>query len=158
MCIRVRLYLGDTGARRGLLTVLESLKYLIPSIPNIKVLIVGSSKEDYINENYVSEHNYKDYVEFAGWQNFELFQSFIIASDIGICPLHKNIHHDTTFANKIFQYMAFGKPIVVSNCTSQEKIVEDYTCGLVFKEKDSKDFADKVLSIALDPDLSLIHI
>ena len=141
-------YLGETGTRRGLLTVLESLKYLIPEIPNLKILIVGKSKEDHILKDYVIENNYQKHVEFEGWKSFELFQSYISASDIGICPIHKNLHHDTTYANKIFQYMAFGKPIVVSDCTSQKNLVEKYECGLVFKDRDSKDFADKVISIA----------
>lgn len=144
------LYLGDTGLRRGLLTVLESLKYLIPHIPNIKILIVGQSKEDGVLKDYVKENNYQDYVVFAGWQNFNLFQSYILASDIGICPIHKNLHHDTTYANKIFQYMAFGKPIVVSNCTSQMNLVEKYRCGLVFRDRDARDFSDQIISLAQD--------
>lgn len=147
------LYLGDTGLRRGLGTVLESLKYLIPIIPNIKIVIVGKSKEDYILKNYVAENKYEDYVVFKGWQNFNLFQSYILASDIGICPIHKNVHHNTTYANKIFQYMAFGKPIVVSDCSSQQNLVEAYECGLVFLDRNPKDFADKILKIAKDKGL-----
>ncbi len=144
------LYLGDTGLRRGLMTVLESLKFLIPVIPNIKILIVGQSKEDDVLKNYVKEKKYQDYVIFAGWQNFNLFQSYILASDIGICPIHKNLHHDTTYANKIFQYMSFGKPVVVSNCTSQMNLVHKYKCGLVFLDRNVKDFSDKIIFLAQD--------
>ncbi len=147
------LYLGDTGLRRGLLTVLESLEYLILEIPNIKIIIVGSSKDDHILNDFVERNNYQNYVDFTGWKDVSLFQSYIIASDIGICPLHRNLHHDTTYANKLFQYMAFGKPIVVSDCTSQKKLVEDYNCGLYFTEKDSKDFADSIISIAKNKEL-----
>jgi glycosyltransferase involved in cell wall biosynthesis len=144
------LYLGDTGLRRGLLTVLEALKFLIPAIPGIKILIVGRSKEDHILKSYATENNYQDYVTFAGWQDFRLFPSYILAADVGICPLHKNLHHDTTYANKLFQYMALGKPIVVSNCTSQQNLVEKHTCGLVFKNKNPRDFADKIITLAHD--------
>lgn len=146
------LYLGDTGLRRGLLTVLESLKFLIPIIPNIKIVLVGKSKEDGILKDYVIENSYQDYVTFTGWQDFNLFQSYILASKIGICPIHKNIHHDTTYANKIFQYMALSKPIVVSDCTSQQNLVEKYKCGLVFSDRNAKDFADKIITIYKDKD------
>ena len=146
------LYLGDTGLRRGLNTVLESLKFLIPLIPNIKVVIVGKSKEDGVLKDYVIKNNYQRYVSFTGWQDFNLFQSYILASRIGICPIHKNLHHDTTYANKIFQYMALGKPIVVSDCTSQKNLVEKYRCGLVFSDRNSKDFADKIMTIYKDKD------
>ncbi|MEO1627842.1 MAG: glycosyltransferase family 4 protein [Bacteroidota bacterium] len=144
------LYLGDTGLRRGLLTVFEALPYLVPEIPNIKIVVVGKSKEDHILKGYVAENQHEKYVAFEGWQNFSLFPSYIAAADIGICPIHRNLHHDTTYANKIFQYMAFGKPIVVSDCTSQENLVKKYNCGLVFTEQNPRDFADKVLALAKD--------
>lgn len=146
------LYLGDTGLRRGLNTVLESLKFLIPLIPNIKIVIVGNSKEDGVLKDYVIKNSYQRYASFTGWQDFNLFQSYILASKIGICPIHKNLHHDTTYANKIFQYMALGKPIVVSDCTSQQSLVEKYRCGLVFSDRNSKDFADKIITIYKDKD------
>ena len=147
------LYVGDTGLRRGLLTVLESLDKLIVAIPKIKIVIVGNSKEDVILKDYVAEHNYRDYVVFTGWQDFSFFQSYILGATVGICPIHKNLHHDTTYANKIFQYMGFGKPLVVSNCISQQNMVEKYQCGLVFTDRDSDDFANKVITLANNPEL-----
>ena len=144
----VILYLGDTGIRRGLLTAIESLKLLTNKIPNIKLVLVGSSKEDFILIDAVKKYKLESYVDFVGWTDFQLFPSFIKASDIGICPIHRNLHHDTTYANKIFQYMAFGKPIVVSNCPAQANLVEEYKCGLVFKDRDVNDFAEKILSLA----------
>ncbi len=144
------LYLGDTGLRRGLLTVLKALKFLIPSIPKVKILIVGQSKEDSVLKNYVIKNKYQEYVTFTGWQNFNLFPSYILASSTGICPIHRNLHHDTTYANKIFQYMALGKPIVVSNCLAQQNLVEKFKCGLVFSDRNPKDFADKIIAIYKD--------
>jgi len=144
------LYLGDTGLRRGLITVFQSLKFLIPEIKNIKIVVVGKSKEDSVLKEFVKKNNYQRYVMFKGWQDFNLFQSYIIASNIGICPIHKNLHHDTTYANKIFQYMALGRPIVVSNCTSQQNLVEKYKCGSVFSDRNPRDFADKILTLYKD--------
>ncbi len=147
------LYLGETGIRRGILTMIKSLKYIIPVIPNIKLVIVGKSKVDHVYEDLINELGYQNYVDLEGWQNFETFQSYILGSDIGVCPIHKNIHHETTYANKIFQYLAFGKPIVVSDCKAQADIAEKYTCGLVFNDQDAKDFADKIIVLHDDKEL-----
>ncbi len=147
------LYLGDTGFRRGLSTAISAINEIIKSIPNLKLVIVGKSKSDKTLKNLVIEKDVQNYVEFVGWKDISLFPSYIIACDIGISPLHKNIHHDTTYANKIFQYLAFGKPIIVSNCTAQENIVKKYNCGLVFEQKESKDFAKKVISLHNDKDM-----
>lgn len=141
------LYLGDTGTRRGLETVIHSLKYIIPIIPNVKLVFVGKNKTDKILKALVDANNWKPYVDFLGWKDFKLFPTFITACDIGICPIHKNIHHDTTYANKLFQYMAFGKPVIVSNCIAQQKLVEQYDCGLVFKDRNAKDFAERVITL-----------
>lgn len=147
------LYLGDTGLRRGLETAIKAMPELILKIPNIKLVIVGKSRTDHILKNLIKENQLEDYVDFVGWQNFDLFPSYIIASDIGICPLHRNIHHDTTYANKIFQSLSFGKPIIVSDCTAQKDIAIDYECGLVFKDRDIKDYKDQILKLHKEKDL-----
>ena len=147
------LYIGETGLRRGLVTIIKSLKYLIPKIPNIKLVIVGQAKTDYVLKNLVNKLGYENYVELTGWKNFNLFPSYISSSDLGICPIHKNLHHETTYPNKIFQYLAFGKPIVVSDCKAQKNIVERHNCGLVFKDQNVKNFADKVITLYRDKKL-----
>ncbi|MDW3194404.1 MAG: glycosyltransferase family 4 protein [Cytophagales bacterium] len=144
------LYVGDTGYRRGLKTVIEALDLLVPSIKNLKVVIVGDSTYDDTWKQLVAESGHEAHVDLKGWQSFELFQSYILAADIGICPIHRNIHHDTTFANKLFQYMAFGKPIVVSDCPSQANLVRKFNTGLVHKAQDSKGFAAQVLKLYQD--------
>ena len=46
-----------------------------------------------------------------------------MASAVCISPLLRNLHHDTTYANKIFQYMALAKPLLVSDATAQKNII-----------------------------------
>ncbi len=141
------LYVGDTSYRRGLNTVIEALDILAPKIKNLKVVIVGDSTYNSSLQALILEKGHTDSVDLMGWQDFKLFQSYILAADIGICPIHRNIHHDTTFANKLFQYMAFGKPIVVSDCTSQANLVHKFNCGLVHKAEDSEAFAHQILQL-----------
>lgn len=40
--------------------------------------------------------------------------------------------------------MAFGKPVIVSDCTPQRKLVEGEDCGLVFHSEDVQGFAEAV--------------
>lgn len=149
----VILYIGETGLRRGLITAINSLSFLAGEIPDILLLIIGKSKTDHILKDLVKKNNWEKYVEFAGWQQQNFLQSYLLASKIGICPLHRNLHHDTTYANKLFQYMAFGKPVIVSDCIAQQELVNKYKCGLVFRDSDVKDFADKILALYKDQTL-----
>ena len=146
----VILYLGDTGLRRGLQTAIESIPLLIDKIKNIKLVIVGKNTTDVILKQQVKNLGIGQYIDFEGWQNVKLFPSYIEASKICISPLLRNIQHDVAYANKIFQYMSFAKPVLVSNATAQKNLVERNNSGLVHLEKNAKDFADKVVQLFED--------
>jgi len=120
----VLLYIGNTGLRRGLETAIEAIAILKKDIPNIVLLIVGKSSDDVFLKQKVTKLNLQKQVVFEGWQDQSLFASYIKASAICISPLHRNQHHDTTYANKIFQYMSFAKPVLVSNATAQKNLIE----------------------------------
>ena len=143
----VLLYVGDTGIRRGLQTAIEAISVLKDKIPMIKLVIVGSNSSDIFLKQQIEELNIKKFVDFEGWQNENLFPSYIMASSICISPLHRNLHHDTTYANKIFQYMSFAKPLLVSDATSQKNIVEKAQAGLVHEAENVEDFVEKTLEL-----------
>lgn len=149
----VILYLGDTHIRRGLQTAIESLKELSKTIPSIKLVVVGKNTTDYILKNQIKELNVENFVALEGWKDVSLFQSYILASDICISPLHRNLQHDVAYANKIFQYMSLGKPLLVSDAIAQKKLVERTNSGLVHTEKDVQDFSKKVLSLYANDNL-----
>ena len=151
----VILYLGDTHLRRGLQTAISAVKELLEDIPNIKLVIVGKNTTDTILKKQTKDLHIEQYVDFEGWQNVQLFQSYIMASDICISPLHRNLQHDVAYANKIFQYMSFAKPLLVSNATAQKKLVEKHNTGLVHKEKDINDFTKKILNLYNDEKLRI---
>jgi glycosyltransferase involved in cell wall biosynthesis len=150
----VILYLGDTNIRRGLLTAIQSIPRLIKEIKNLKLIIVGKNTTDYILKKEVQDLGIEEYVDFKGWQDLTLFPSYITASDICISPLYRSIQHDVAYANKVFQYMSFAKPVLVSNAIAQKEIVEQSNSGLVHIEKDEKDFALKILDLYNNPSKS----
>ena len=143
----VLLYLGNTSKRRGISTVINSLQVLKTKIPEIKFIVVGSSSYD--NElKYLSKiNNVQNLISFEGWRNENSFQSYLSICDIGVSPLESNIHHDTTYANKIFQYMSFGCPMICSNVIAQKEIVEKYEVGELFSPGNSNEFTEKVISL-----------
>ncbi|MBK5208999.1 MAG: glycosyltransferase family 4 protein [Flavobacteriaceae bacterium] len=149
----VILYLGDTGLRRGLQTAIEALVILKEKIPNVKLVIVGISSTDSILKQQVSELKLENYVDFQGWRDVSLFPSYIVSSKVCISPLLRNIQHDVAYANKLFQYMSFGKPVLVSDAIAQKNLIEKTNSGLVHLEKNAQDFANKVMQLYVDPEL-----
>jgi glycosyltransferase involved in cell wall biosynthesis len=143
----VLLYIGDTGIRRGLKTAIKATALLKNKIDTLKLVIVGKNSSDPVLKKLVKDLQIESYVDFLGWKDQSLFQSYILASDICISPLHRNLHHDTTYANKIFQYMSLAKPILVSDAIAQQKLVAKVNAGLVHKERDVEDFTHKILAL-----------
>lgn len=149
----VLLYLGDTHLRRGLQTAIASIVKLKEEIPNIKLVIVGKNTTDHVLKQQTNDLKVNEYVDFEGWQNVALFQSYIKASNICISPLHRNLQHDVAYANKIFQYMSFAIPLLVSDATAQKTLVEKVKSGLIHKDRDVSDFTEKTLQLFKDENL-----
>ena len=149
----VVLYIGDTGLRRGLKTAIKSVHLIKNKIENIKLVIVGKNTSDIILKNLVKNLQVEAHVDFLGWKDQSLFQSYILSSAICISPLHRNVHHDTTYANKIFQYMSLGRPVLGSNASAQEKIIKKANAGLIHQDRDVQDFSNKVLELYNNKDL-----
>ena len=137
-------YFGDTGFRRGTLTILEAADKLKDK--NIRFLIIGTSREQDLLRKEATIRNLKN-VTFAGWIPPAEAMKLISGTDAGICPFLKNIHHDTTYANKMFQYMALGKPVIVSDCTAQANFVTREKCGLVFEAGNADELCDRIIKL-----------
>ena len=146
-------YVGNTSERRGLLTVIESLKTLRKTIPNIKLLIIGKSSFDDILKNEIKKHDIEELVDFIGWVKETEIPNYLSISKLGLSPLHRNIHHDTTYANKIFQYISFGCPIVSSDVIAQSELVKKYNIGVVFEDRNVMDLTKKIIQLYNEKDL-----
>jgi glycosyltransferase involved in cell wall biosynthesis len=147
------LYVGDTSERRGTADMLEVVGLLKEEIPSIRLWVIGKSSFDSQLRELVAELQITDQVQFEGWQPENLFPSYITGSHICLSPLKRNLHHDTTFANKVFQYMSLGRPVLVSDCPAQAELIEGEKAGLVHKAGDLNDFAQKVLTLFRDREL-----
>ena len=127
------LYLGDTGSRRGTFDIIDAAAVLKNKGIEFKLIIVGKSKDDKLLKEHAQHKNVSENIHFEGWQRFDLFQSYLSVADVGLSCIHRNIHHDTTFANKVFQYASFGLPIIASDCTAQKEVIEEMNAGIIYE-------------------------
>jgi glycosyltransferase involved in cell wall biosynthesis len=135
------LYIGDTSVRRGTDTAIRSVMHLKDAIPEIRLWLVGRSSADAELKRLTRELGLTSYVYFEGWQAPELLNTYITGAHVTLSPLARNEHHDTTYANKVFQYMAMGKPVVASDCTAQEVLLKETNSGLIFESGNDQELA-----------------
>ncbi|MFO7895306.1 MAG: glycosyltransferase family 4 protein, partial [Candidatus Cloacimonadales bacterium] len=146
-------YFGDTGLRRGTATIIAAAN-LLRAQPEIHFLIIGDSKEQQLLHKMVQNLQLQN-VELTGWLALPEAISYIKVADIGLCPFLRNIHHDTTFANKMFQYLALGIPVLVSDCVAQKRVVQEEKCGLIFKAGEAEDLQRKIQKMQKSTDYKL---
>jgi len=145
------LYVGDTSIRRGTLNALMAAEMLQEKIPELQLIFVGNSSQDHLLHTFVKEKRLANIVQFEGWQEPGLLPSYINAADLCLSPLLRNPHHDTTYANKLFQYMACGKAVVGSNCPAQKKVIDTEACGVTYESDDAGDMARVILALYNNP-------
>lgn len=125
-------YVGYVNKARGLDLVISSLPALLKRFNNICFVIAGDGK--YINQlkSLAKKLGITKHVIFLGWVTFTDIPYIISASDICVIPHWATSHKNTTIPNKLFDYMASCKPVVVSDAKPLKRIVEAENCGLVF--------------------------
>jgi glycosyltransferase involved in cell wall biosynthesis len=92
----------------------------------------------------------EDNLLLTGWLDQRDVPSLIAAADVGLIPHLVSEHTDTTVPNKIFDYMAQGRPVVVTQCRTLREIVESCQCGVVYADRDPEALASAVRTLA-DP-------
>ena len=148
-------YVGAIDILRGLDLAIEALVEIRKKIPNVRMLLVGGTVKPYDPISKAKQHNVEDLIDFVGWKNIEELPSYIFASDI--CFLTPPVHREevnNTIATKIYQYVAMGKPIIVSSARLMKNFVESNQVGFALKNNDSKDFFEKVIEIYSNPDMA----
>ncbi|MCK5782051.1 MAG: glycosyltransferase [Flavobacteriales bacterium] len=135
-------YFGAVAKRRGIYTMIEGYKLLKKDNDKLQLLIIGPvDKKDKAKFNSLIKSE-KDIIHYE-WKDMSDFPSYVYYSDICISPLEKNPQHESGVANKVYQYMLYSKPVVVSNCGPQSDLIESTNSGLVYKHDSVKDFVSK---------------
>ena len=150
-------YFGAISKRRGIGLLFDSINTLSTLIPNVKLLLIGPVDKAETNwfDSKLSETHIKRHTVYYPWKDISLLPSYITASNICLSPIEKNPQHESGIANKVFQYMLFKKPVIVSDCAPQAFVVNTYKCGLVFRWNSVESFCEKVEQIYLNPELAV---
>jgi glycosyltransferase involved in cell wall biosynthesis len=149
----VILYYGVIAERRGVFDSIEVFMNLVKENYKINFLFIGPvDKKDkthflkLINQELLAGKIY-----YIPWIVSNELPSYLHITDICIAPFHKNPQHESGVANKIYEYMLGGKPLIVSDCMPQQNLVEKNNCGLVFRNM--TEFRDAVIKLINDREL-----
>ena len=96
------------------------------------MLIIGKSSFDKVIKDKIKQNQIEKLVDFIGWIKENDIPNYLLISKLGLSPLHKTFI-TTQHANKVFQYISFGCPIVSSNVIAQSELVNKYKIEIILK-------------------------
>lgn len=135
-------YTGMVGHERGLAAPVEAMTQLASQLAGVRLVIVGGGPYEAELRQMIAARNLQQMVEVTGWVEHNRFPSYIAAAAVCIVPQPANPYIDHTLPNKLFDYMALGKPVVVSDAKPLARIVRECRCGEVFASDSAESFAE----------------
>ncbi len=139
------LYVGFLTIERGLDDIIRALRLLRDRLPFVRFYMAGDGTYERRLREIVAEEGVADMVRFTGWVPFRDIHSYILKSDLCVVPHLNNDFINTTFPNKLFQYMLMAKPSLVSDAKPLARVVRECNCGFVFRSGDPADAARAIL-------------
>ena len=150
----VALYAGAHGMSNDLGTVLGAARALLPR-KEIKIVLLGDGKDKPALQARAMLEGLANVLFLPSVPKLEMPQA-LAAADACIAILKPVELYKTTYPNKVFDYMAAGKPVVLAIEGVIRQVVENGGGGIPVPPGDSLALAHAILRLVDDPELRRI--
>jgi glycosyltransferase involved in cell wall biosynthesis len=142
---------GAIEERYGLDVVVRAVHNLKQDLPGIRFRLMG--KGEYLDEvlRLAKELKVEDRVSYLGFVPFETMVEEILAVDIGIVPVKKNPYSNLVHTNKMYEYMALGRPVIASRLDALVSYFPEDSL-VYFQSGDARDLAEKIFHVFAHPE------
>ena len=147
---RVVLYTGAIGKANRLQQLVEAAK-LLRTRSDLLISIVGAGMERELIERLISTNGLTNIVVQGPFSKEEM-GPITASADICTAVLMKNDTFKTVYPNKVFDYMACGKPVVIGIDGIIRELVESVGCGIFAEPENGSDLAAAFERLIDDPD------
>jgi glycosyltransferase involved in cell wall biosynthesis len=146
----VLLYPGTIALRYGLDIAIRAMPLLIPTIPEIRLLIVGP-RVDHTEElaALAQELQVSDYVELRPAVPIHEVPRLMSQADLGIYPARSDAHMEIATPTKVLEFAAMGVPVVAAKLKILVKLFNDSTISF-FDAGHVEQFAQRVQELYAD--------
>jgi glycosyltransferase involved in cell wall biosynthesis len=157
----IALYAGAHGMSNDLGVVLEAARLLqiqvpgtsktpVTSAPEIQIVFLGDGKEKPGLQERAAEMGLTN-VTFLPPVPKKEMAAALAGSDACIAILKAIEEYKTTYPNKVFDYMAAGRPVVLAIDGVIRQVVEAAGCGVFARPGDPAALAEAIRALAADP-------
>lgn len=122
------IYHGTLSQGREILNLIKAISLLVEEgFDNIKLLLVGSGKDENHFKEEVVRLGISDYVIFTGIVPYNDVPTVISIADLAVIPFPKSEWWEYQSPMKIFEYLAMGIPIIATDLQAHTHISDSIT-------------------------------
>jgi glycosyltransferase involved in cell wall biosynthesis len=143
LCEQCVVFVAVSHLRRikDLGTLVSAAALLRGKLPHFRFVVLGEGDMRRELEQHIAAAGLSDFVKLAGRQ--EDVRPWLAAADVGILTSRSE-----GSSNAVMEYMAAALPAVLSDIPANKELVD----GVFYRTGDAADLADKLLSLASDPE------
>ena len=147
------LFSGLLAGDRGLDTAIQAMQYLEKKRPGrFRLLIVGDGPVQEALEAQTHELKLSESIRFLGRVPYGELADIIAGCSLGILPFRQCPHIDASLANKLFEYMSLGLPVVASDVPPHRRVIEDAGNGVLSPAGDAEELSQAILNCDGNPE------
>jgi glycosyltransferase involved in cell wall biosynthesis len=135
-------YIGTHGMTHGLDFVINAIKQLENSNPEIHFLFIGEGAE---KQNLVelSDKLKLSNITFHPLVSKDVVSKYLSLMDVSLVNLRKSDTFKTVIPSKIFEAAALQKPILLGLEGESKEIIQSYNAGLCFEPENESEFIEQ---------------
>ena len=139
--------------RYGIHVAIKAMSLVKSEIPFAKLTLLGKGEYEPELRRLIRDLDLEDQIDFRGFVPFDEMIKAIGDADVGIVPVEKNPYSDLVHTNKMFEYIAMRKPVIISRTRAVEDFFgRDDSCLKYFESGDEKDLARCILELYHHPE------
>ena len=135
------IYCGAVTELRGAFEILKAVNRIKETLPEIKVLLLGKyyplSIKDEL-QDYVNRENLTNNIELRDAVPYKEVAKYYQLSKVGLVFWKKVKTFEMSMPIKVFEYMAFGLPIIGSDFGHIKDYIEKDSCGITVSPDDTE--------------------
>lgn len=142
----VAMYIGAHGVYNSLDTIVQAAG-LLKDRKDIQFFLVGAGDVKESLEQYVADNGLTNIV-FGGTVERVQSVKLLSVADVFLLPNRKGAFYEGNLPNKLFDYLASSKPIIVAGHGETAQVVADASAGTIVDAEEPKQLADAIAALA----------
>jgi glycosyltransferase involved in cell wall biosynthesis len=145
-------FVGVLIADRGVTEAVEAFPMVLREIPDASLVIVGDGPDRARLDRTVQRLRLGDHVKVLGWREHKTLAGFYQHCHVGLLPFLDTPHVRVTMANKLFDYMAAGLPVLGSDLPPIRRVLDETQAGVLFPPGNRQVFAERLVELLRNAD------